>query len=58
MKAETVRVLMLLKSCYTTDEKQWKDIINNVSLEGGKNSILWKPELLDDVGGVPTVIKP
>jgi len=40
---------MLLKSCYTTDEKQWKDIINNISLEGGKNSILWKPELLDNL---------
>ena len=49
LKAETVRILMLLKSCYTTDEKQWKDIINNISLEGGKNSILWKLELLDNL---------
>jgi hypothetical protein len=52
LKAETVRVLMLLKSCYTTDEKQWKDIINNVNLADGRNSILWKPALLDDLDDV------
>lgn len=29
--------------------KRWNDIVDNISLEGGKNSILWKPELLDDL---------